>query len=190
MYKLIDISEICVGYKLRGATKAGQQTVFMVSAKDLTTGFVEVSKVIIPKSFNNYLQDGDVLVKARGASYEAKVFRRLSQEYPYIASDTLLVVRLKTADYEPAYIAQVISSERSQQFLHSLSSGATISILSPSSLGSLPCPRISLREQERLEDMTKTIDEYCAALAQYQKAGEQLTEAIKQQFMKGVKTCH
>lgn len=189
MINLSNIAEIRTGYNPRSTAKSEQQTVFVVSAKDLATDYVETSKENIPKSFDNYLQDGDILVKSHGANHEAKIFRPHSQEHSYIAVSTLIIVRLKTNHYKPAYITQIINSESAQQFLRSLSSGAVLSALSPSSLGSLPCPRIPLIEQEKLENITKTIDEYHAYMAQYQKASEKLTKAIQQQFMKGIKPC-
>lgn len=190
MIILSNIADIRTGYNPRSTAKSEQQTVFAISAKDFATDYTETSKENIPKSFNNYLRDGDILVKSRGVNYEAKIFRPHSREHPYIAVNTLIMVRLKTNHYKPAYITQIINSESAQQFLRSLSSGAVLSTLSPSSLGSLSCPRISLREQEKLENITKTIDEYQVCMTQYQKASEKLVKAVNQQVMKGVEPCN
>lgn len=189
MTNLKDIANIRIGYNLGRETKTRLQTVFAISTKDLATNYTEIREMKVPASFNNYLQDGDILVKSRGANYEAKIFHPRGQVYPYIAVNTLIIVRLETEYYIPAYIAHIINSENAQQLLRSLSSGAVLSALSPLALGSLPCPRASLEKQEELEEITRTIDEYYTCLAQYQKAGEKLGKAINQQFMKGIKLC-
>lgn len=183
---LNDISEIHIGYNFRSEATTERQTVFVISAKNLAD-FTNADKIVIPWQFNNYLRAGDILVKSRGANYEARVFQPCNQEYPYVASNTLIVVRLTTDAYGPAYIAQVINSEKAQRFLRSLSSGATLPALSPSSLGCLPCPEASLEEQMRLENIAETMDDYRMCLAQYQKAGENLVKIIEQQLMKGTK---
>jgi len=186
MIKLNHIADIHIGYNLRSVVKTERQTVSIISAKGLAEDFQNADETTIPSSFSNYLQDGDILVKSRGDRYEAKVFRAQSKGRLYIASNTLIVVRLTTGNYRPAYIAQVINSEKAQQFLRLLSSGQVVPTLSPSSLGHLSCPEISLRKQEQLENTTRTLDDYRIYLAQYQKAGEKLAKAIEQQLMKGV----
>lgn len=187
MAKLNNISEIRTGYNLRSSIRTEQQTVFLISAKELATNFVETGKITIPKSFKNYLRDGDILVKSRGTSYEAKVFKAHRCEYPYVAANTLIVIRLRTDNYKPAYIAQIINSSDSQRFLRSLSLGQTLPSLSPVSLGALSCPEMSPEKQKQLEKIIEIMNDYRACLSQYQKTGETLTSAIEQQLMKGAK---
>lgn len=187
MTKLNDIADIRTGYNPRSTSKTNQQTIFTVSAKDLAEDFTNVDKNAIPSSFDNYLRDGDILVKSHGINYEAKVFRSRDYNTPFIALNTLITVRVTVDWYKPEYIAQIINSGRSQQLLRSLSSGATVSVLSPSSLGTLLIPEAPLEKQEQLDDITKIMDEYHACLTQYQKASKNLTKAIGQLFMEGVK---
>lgn len=180
------ISEIRTGYNPRSTTKIEQQIVFIVYAKDLATNFTEVSELAIPRSYNSYLQDGDILVKSRGANYEAKVFRPHYQGHPYVAASTLLVIRLTSNAYKPAYIARIINSKRTQQLLRLSSSGSIVLTLSPSSIGAIPCPETSPEKQEQLENFTNVLEDYRTCLTKYQRAGEDLTKAIEQQLTKGV----
>lgn len=185
--KLSSISDIRTGYNFRSIANARLQTVFLVSAKDLNTDFADVDEISIPNSYGGYLQEGDILVKSRGASYEAKVFLPSHNDYPYIAASTLIIVRLRSDIYKPSYIAQIINSDGAQKFLRSLSSGQTVPILSPSSLGSLMCPEAPIEKQDQLEIMTETLGEYRIVLAKYIEAQEKLSKALQNEIMKGVK---
>lgn len=185
--KLNSISDIRTGYNFRSITNVKLQTVFLVSAKDLNTDFADVDEIYIPDSYGGYLQEGDILVKSRGASYEAKVFTPLHNDYPYIAASTLIIVRLRDNTYKPSYIAQIINSDGAQQFLRSLSFGQTVPILSPSSLGSLMCPKVSIEKQDQLEIVTETLGEYRIVLSRYVEAQEKLSKALQNEIMKGVK---
>lgn len=187
MKRLHDISLIRTGYNFRGITNTAKQSVFLVSAKDLNSNFADLDEIEIPKSYGNFLQDGDIIVKSRGTNYEAKVFHKpKSTDQPYIAANTLIIISLTDKNYKPSYIAQIINSDEPQQFLRSLSSGHTVPILSPSSLGSLRCPEASLEKQGQFETVARIIDDYQSTVAQYQKAANILTKALKTKLMKGV----
>lgn len=187
MKRLHDISLIRTGYNFRSIANTAKQSVFLVSAKDLNSNFTDLDEIEIPNSYGNFLQEGDILVKSRGANYEAKVFHKpRTTDQPYIAANTLIIISLTDKSFRPSYIAQIINSEEIQQLLRSLSSGHTVPILSPSSLGSLRCPGASPEKQEQFETITKIIDEYQSTVAQYQKATDNLTKALKTKLMKGV----
>ena len=187
MKRLHDISLIRTGYNFRSIANTAKQPVFLVSAKDLNSNFTDLDEIEIPNSYGNFLQDGDILVKSRGTNYEAKVFHKpKSTNQPYIAANTLIIISFTDKNYKPSYIAQIINSEETQQLLRSLSSGHTVPILSPSSLGSLRCPEAPLEKQEQFENIAKIIDDYQSTVAQYQKAIDNLTKALKTKLMKGV----
>lgn len=186
MSRLHTISEIYTGYNFRSIANKARQTVYLISAKDLSTNFTDINEIDIPNTYKNYLKDGDILVKSRGISYKAKVFKSPNYDHPYIAANTLIIVRLTDKNYKPSYIAQVINSDGAQEFLRSLSSGQTVPILSPSSLGSLNCPKLSLEKQNKLATIAETIDEYQTTLAKYTEASKKLTKSLKTKLMKGV----
>ena len=187
MKRLHDISLIRTGYNFRSIANTAKQPVFLVSAKDLNSNFTDLDEIEIPNSYGNFLQEGDILVKSRGANYEAKVFHKpRTTDQPHIAVNTLIIISLTDKSYKPSYVAQIINLEETQQLLRSLSSGRTVPILSPSSLSSLQCPEASLEKQEQFETITKIIDEYQSTVAQYQKAADNLTKALKTKLMKGV----
>lgn len=187
MNRLIDISEIHTGYNFRSTTKTDRQMVYLISAKDLGADFRDLDEIRIPSSYDNYLRDGDILVKSRGVNHEAQVFRAPDSNRRYVAANTIVVVRPKSENYKPSYIAQIINSDGAQQFLRSLSFGQTVPSLSPSSLGTLNCPKIPLEKQNQIEIVAEAIDEYRVTLTRYVEAGEELTKALKNQLMKGVK---
>lgn len=185
--KLGSISEIRTGYNFRSISGVDCQTVNLVSAKDFSTDFVDTDEISIPSSYSNYLQDGDILVKSRGLNYEAKVFIKSDPEASYIAANTLIIVRIKDKDFKPRYIAQIINSDGAQRFLRTLSSGQTVSILSPVSLGSLMCPEAPLDKQERLEIIAKTIEDYEITLVKYVKAQGRLMKVLQNNLTEGVR---
>ena len=187
MKRLNDVSIIRTGYNFRSISNTVKRLVFLVSTKDLSSNFTDLDEIEIPSSYSNFLQDGDILVKSRGTNYEAKVFHKPKDaDQPYIAANTLIIVRLTGASYKSSYVVQIINSKETQQFLRSLSSGRTVPILSPASLSLLRCPEAPSEKQEWFETITKTIDDYQSALAQYQKATDNLTKAIKTKLMKGI----
>ncbi len=187
MDRLQNLSTIHTGYNSRNISNTNLQAVRLVSAKDLASNFIDVDEVHIPNSYQNYLQNGDILVKSRGPLYEAKVFRIPNQKYRYIAANTLIIVHLTSTNYKPSYITEIINAPGSQRFLRSLSSGQTVSILSPSSLGLLNCPQTPLEKQDQLEIITRTIDDYQITIAKYKEASDKLTKALKNELIKGVK---
>ncbi len=186
MNQLNHISEIRTGYNFRSIANTERQTVYLVSAKDLDTNFSDIAEIDIPATYNNYLQNGDILVKSHGTTYAAKVFKTIKQDHPCIAANTLLIVRITSKDYKPSYLAQIINSNGVQKYLKLLSSGQTVPFLSPSSLGSINCPKAPLERQGEIEIITEVIDDYQATLAKYIEAGENLTKALNAKLMEGV----
>jgi restriction endonuclease S subunit len=185
--KLSDIAEIRTGYNFRSISNVGLQDVCVISAKDLNNNFTDLEMFLIPASYDGYLRKGDILVKSRGTSFEAKVFNVDDSVNKYIAVNTLLIVRLKTDEYKPSYIAHIINSGGVQLFLRGLASGQTVPILSPASLGILQCPEIPIERQEEIEVITETIDDYRVTMAKYIKAQEDLVKAIENKITEGVK---
>lgn len=187
MNQLNHISEIRTGYNFRSIANTERQMVYLVSAKDLDTNFSDIIEIEIPATYGNYLQDGDILVKSHGTTYTAKVFKTKKRDYPCIAANTLLIVRITSKDYKPPYIAQIINSNGVQKYLKLLSSGQTVPFLSPSSLGSINCPKASLGKQDEIEVISEIIGDYQATLVKYMEAGENLTKALNAKLMEGVK---
>ena len=159
----------------------------MIGAKDISTNFTEAKRGKIPVNFRDFLQNGDILVKARGENHEAKVFRAQSDDYPYVATSTVLVVRLFNDRYTPLYLAHVINSSKSQKRLRSMSTGRTVASLSPLSMGELQVPDVSLSTQYKIERIMEILDEQRIILTKYYDANERLIKGIQNELIKGVK---
>ena len=184
--RLKDIAKIYSGYGPRSFTNTNRQIVRLVSARDIETDFQDVAEVDIPVSYHNFLKEGDILVKSRGINHTAKVFSVPGCDAKYVASNTLVVVRVVDKSISPHYIAQFINSDNSQQILRSLAFGRTVPFLSPSSLSLIKCPLLAEDKQIEIENFVKILDEYQSTLEKYKKMGDELTKALKTKFMKGV----
>lgn len=186
--KLLKIATITTGYCERKREKAFASpcNILLVQARDLDADYASLQPSQISSKYSLFLRQGDILVKARGSSFLAKVF---SEEtlIPTVATNTLLVVRSKNKTFLPNYIAQVINRPESQKKLRLQSTGAILSSLSPSTLGSLDIPQIPLEEQQKICDALNTINEYISLHKRYLKLEEKLTQEIISNLMKGTK---
>lgn len=183
--KLSNIATITTGYCQRKNTGKMLQEVSLVQARDFDSEFINLQSTHISSKYVSFLKDGDVLVKARGSKFEAKVFSGAS--VLTAAANTLLVVRLKDKYFIPGYIAQIINQPETQKKLRLQSTGAVLSSLSPTTLGSLEIKQIPLEEQQKICDALNTMNEYISLHKRYLRLEEKLAQEIISNLMKGTK---
>lgn len=187
--KLSNIATITTGYCQRKNTGKMLQEVSLVQARDFDSDFVCLAKTNIPAKYSSFLQDNDILVKARGTKHDARLFKMRSRK-PVVASNTLLVIRVTDDNFLPGYIAQLINAASVQKYLRVSSLGALLSALSPATLAEIEVEKIPLAKQQQLCDAIEAIEEYKAALERYRNLEDSLLNSLTSRLTKGATKWH
>lgn len=118
------------------------------------------------KVFNYLLQEGDVLLPARGTAIRTAVFH--TQSYPCIASSNLIVIRPDSKILDSTYLKIFLDSPIGNKLISSAQQGTTVMNISYRDLKILEVPIPSLDTQkavvkEYLEELTKYREAIAAA---------------------------
>lgn len=113
------------------------------------------------RKISNYiLQDGDILIPARGTTIKTAVFRE--QQYPCIASSNLIVIRPNKNQVSPTYLKIFLDSPLGVKQIKGLQQGTTLMNISYKDIMSVEIPMIPLEEQKVISE------EYEKELSLYQ----------------------
>lgn len=102
------------------------------------------------KVSNYLLQEGDVLIPARGTALRVSVFEE--QVYPCIPSSNLIVIRPDQKMLKSVCLKIFLDSEMGQKLLMGMQQGSTVVNISYKDLGSLEVPTPPMAEQEKMVD--------------------------------------
>ena len=114
------------------------------------------------KVANYILQDGDLLIPARGTAIRVAVFKE--QSYPCIASSNVIVIRAKNKELNPVYLKVFFDSSLGRKILLLHQQGTYIMNISYKELNNVEIPFLSSEEQQTMAD------EYTTGLEEYRKA--------------------
>lgn len=114
------------------------------------------------KVANYILQDGDLLIPARGTAIRVAVFKE--QSYPCIASSNVIVIRAKNKELNPVYLKVFFDSSLGRKILMLHQQGTYIMNISYKELNNVEIPFLPSEEQQTIAD------EYTAGLEEYRKA--------------------
>ena len=113
------------------------------------------------RKISNYiLEDGDILIPARGTTIKTAVFK--VQQYPCIASSNLIVIRVNQNQILPAYLKIFLDSPLGVKQIKGLQQGTTLMNISYKDIMSVEIPMIPLEEQKVISE------EYEKELSLYQ----------------------
>ena len=112
---------------------------------------------------NYILQEGDLLLPARGTAIRTAVFKK--QSYPCIASSNVIVIRPRETMLNSIYLKIFIDSPIGNSMISSLQQGMTVMNISYKDLKLLEVPFPALAEQEKIA-------------AEYEEAYKKYTETI------------
>ena len=105
------------------------------------------------------LEDGDILVPARGTAVRTAIFKK--QDYPCIASSNLVIIRPRSDLLNSVYLKMFLDSPLGGKLLESAQQGTSVINLSYKDMQSLEIPLPDIAKQEALAK------EYQAELAIY-----------------------
>ena len=159
MKKLMDLVEIRSGYTFRTAIDSfpeGDTEVIQVSDLDLHFNFSTKSKIDFSGNAEHLLRYGDILVSARGFS-KAVVFRSNSKA---VASSSLFVLRVKSEQIDPSFIAMFFNSIHGIKAMLRLSTNSSVQTITKENLGQIKLPELPVNEQNNLSRLIEAIDDY------------------------------
>ena len=159
MKKLIDLVEIRSGYTFRAAIDtfpAGDTEVIQVGDIDFHFNFSARPKIDFKGSSDHLLQYGDVLLSARGFS-KAIVYRSNDKA---VASSSLFVLRVKSKQTDPSFIAMFFNSIHGIKAMLRLSTNSSVQTITKESLGQIKLPELPMDEQNNLSRLIEAIDDH------------------------------
>lgn len=114
------------------------------------------------KVTNYLLQDGDLLIPARGTAIRVAVFKE--QAYPCIASSNVIVIRAIDESLSTTYLKLFFDSPLGRKMLVTRQQGTAVMNISYKELNNIEIPLPSMEEQKAIAD------EYTRELEVYKKA--------------------
>jgi len=154
---LNEIANIHAGYSFRSAILDAGSGVGVIQAKDVAELYLKLSTS--PKVRQDFpsarlLGMGDVVLTTRG-SFRASV---VNLNIKAIASSSLHVIRLKTDEYLPEFVALFLNSPQAQNYLNQSAKGATIKSVSATDLGMTRIPIVALEDQKLLVKLQQNVE--------------------------------
>ena len=125
---------------------------------------------------NYVLQEGDVLIPARGTAIRTAVFEK--QSYPCIASSNVIIIRPDPRKLNGTYLKIFIDSPIGNSLISSLQQGMTVMNISYKDLKVLEVPFPSLDEQERIARKYK--ESYTEYVKSISEAEERWNETLSE----------
>lgn len=117
---------------------------------------------------NYILQDGDVLLPARGTVIRSAVFEK--QSYPCIASSNVIIIRPDPKKMNSTYLKMFIDSPIGTNMISSLQQGMTVMNISYKDLKVMEVPFPSLDEQEQAaKEYKESYNEYVKSISEAEK---------------------
>lgn len=112
---------------------------------------------------NYILQEGDVVLPARGTAIRSAVFHQ--QSYPCIASSNIIVIRPNSEDLNSDYLKLFLGSPVGKKMIAGIQQGATIINVSYKDLKELEVPVPTIEEQmEKVEEYKSEYEKYTSAV--------------------------
>jgi len=147
------LAKIQVGQSFRKAVLEDPESDhFIIQTRDLLAGGI-ISKKLMRLSMLNEkpkpnAKVGDIIILSRGVRFTAGVIKELPG--PTTIQSMFHIIKLKKdSGIQPEYLASFLNTDAAQQFLESLSIGATVQHLKIDDLGSLRIPVPSADVQQK-----------------------------------------
>lgn len=127
------------------------------------------------------LEDGDVLLTARGTATRIAVFRR--QDYPCIASANIVVIRPRHDLLDGIYLKMFLDSPLGNKILSSAQQGTVVVNLSFRDLQEIEIPLLSIAEQKKLtEEYERELTTYFSTVKTAEKRWHDTLEKLQAQI--------
>lgn len=109
------------------------------------------------------LEDGDLLIPARGTVIRVAIFEK--QSYPCIASSNVIVIRASDESLSTTYLKLFLDSPLGRKMLITRQQGTSVMNISYRELNNIEIPLPSIEEQKQIaETYTKELEVYKKAI--------------------------
>lgn len=174
------------GYSFRTSLQDMQEgDTEVIQAQDIGSGygFDMVRLIEFPGSADHFLQDGDVLISARGWP-RAMVYRKTQPDEKAVAASSLFVLRCEKGSLLPDYIAYYLSSPLGVRDYIKRSYGASVRTIAKSDLESLEIPSLSVEQLDTLSHFARAKQQYRLQRMNYDLYLQSLEEAVTTKLFK------
>lgn len=128
-----------------------------------------------------FLEDGDVLVPARGTAIRTAIFKK--QDYPCIASSNLVVIRPRSSLLNSVYLKLFLDSPLGGKLLESAQQGTGVINLSYRDMQSLEIPLPELAKQEALaKEYQAELAAYLASVSEAENRWHSVLDRLREQL--------
>lgn len=152
LHKLKNVAEIFTGYNFRSAlNETPTSSLFVLQSKNLSDSLYINEKSMIrieDEDFNTsaILRKDDVILSSRG-SFRATV---LQSDKNIIATSSVYIIRVKTLDLLPEFLAMYLNSTRGQSHLKQYQTGAVIKTVPIKNMGEIPVIYPDIQTQKKI----------------------------------------
>ena len=135
-----------------------------------------------PRKVANYLlEDGDVLLPARGTAMRIVLFEK--QSYPCIASSNVVIVRPHENEMSPAYLKLFLDSPTGRKMLEATQQGSSVMNISYKDLRSMEVPLPPIEEQKKIaEEYEKELQIYNDTVSQAEERWQGVLNKLQKKF--------
>lgn len=127
------------------------------------------------------LEDGDILVPARGTAIRTAIFKK--QDYPCIASSNLVVIRPRSDLLNSVYLKMFLDSPLGGKLLESAQQGTSVINLSYKDMQSLEIPLPEISKQEALAKEYQTeLTMYLKAISEAESRWRSVLDRLQEQI--------
>lgn len=136
----------------------------------------------VERKLTNYLlEDGDVLLTARGTATRSAVFRR--QDYPCIASANMVVIRPRQDLLDSTYLKMFFDSPLGGKILSSAQQGTVVMNLSFRDVQEVEIPLPAIHEQKKLtEEYERELEVYLSTVKAAEERWNSTLEKLQAQL--------
>lgn len=181
MRLLRDLAELRIGFTARGQSDSTGEVYRLLQGRNIgEDGEIYQSSMQSFRSNRDLhlyqIAENNVLVASRGTNRRAHLLRDLRDRT--VASSTFYIVRVKTANLKPAYLAWWMNQEEAQRYFDQTLTGSKIAFLTKAALGNLHVPLPPADTQLRIAEIAQLQRQENALVRRLAELRNNLTSAI------------
>ena len=177
---LKNITEVIAGYTFRTALRGKEDaSLFVLQAKNISDNSIVNEDDLDGIDFENYwskaiVKKGDVVISSRGNFRAGAIGSGLKN---IIAASSVYILRPKSSDIIPEYLAIFLNSQGGQKQINEKATGAVINTILRKDLENITIALPDLKTQEKIVELYHTGKELREALTKKIKLVNNINEA-------------
>ncbi|MGC6395204.1 Type I restriction modification DNA specificity domain-containing protein [Pasteurella multocida] len=185
MKKLSDIAQIRAGFPFRGKIPEGVQH-FVVQMKNISLdgeiAWHDCDKTNIEKSHTDWLEDGDILLSAKGERNYAVLVKNVEKQKA-VASPHLFVIRVKHHNVLPAFLVWLLNQRFIQKYFEQNAEGSGMKNIRRPILENTPIIIPSRQKQQTIVSLAHNLKQQRMLLEKLIATEEKVMTGVAQSIM-------